>query len=86
MNSKVTIIDDVSMNSKLWVLDDVSLNNRLYVGNDTSFNWNVDISGHLAIGKHPPLFLLILVIAMRFAFPLAIKMTDLLENILTNMV
>jgi len=54
MNSKVTIIDDVSMNSKLWVLDDVSLNNRLYVGNDTSFNWNVDISGHLAIGKHAP--------------------------------
>ena len=54
MNSKVTIIDDVSMNSKLWVLDDVSLNNRLYVGNDTSFNRNVDISGHLAIGKHAP--------------------------------
>jgi predicted acyltransferase (DUF342 family) len=54
MNSKVTIIDDVSMNSKLWVLDDVSLNNRLYVGNDTSFNMNVDISGHLAIGKNNP--------------------------------
>ena len=55
MNSKVTIIDDVSMNSKLWVLDDVSLNNRLYVHNDTSFNMNVDISGHLAIGKYDPI-------------------------------
>jgi UDP-3-O-[3-hydroxymyristoyl] glucosamine N-acyltransferase len=46
--------NDVSFNNRLFVENDVSLNNRLYVGNDTSFNMNVDISGHLAIGKNNP--------------------------------